>query len=74
MVHELVQGGEEVKFALDVLSGGLEFEKSWHNIKHLLNDLSLWAPQAVLDLVDALVLDKDIHETIVVRLNCMAHF
>ena len=73
MVHELVQSGEEVKFAFDVLPRGLEFEKARHNFKDLLDDFSLGVPQAVLELIYALVLDEDIHEPIMIRLECLAH-
>ena len=73
MVHELVKGREEVQLALDILASRLKLGNVWDHLEHFLEDSGHRVPQAVLDMVDALVLDKHVHEAIVFRLKSFLH-
>ena len=66
VVHKFVQGREEVKLALDVVTRRLELEKARHNLKDLLDNLGLRVPQTILQMIDALPLNEDIHKAVVV--------
>ena len=64
MVHEFVQGCEEVELAFDVVARRLEPEEARHDLKDLLDDLGLRIPETILKMVNALALNEDIHEAI----------
>ena len=73
MVHELVKCREEVQLALDILASRLKLGNIWDHLEHFLENSGHRVPQAVLDMVDALVFDEDVHEAIVFRLKSFLH-
>ena len=58
MVHELVQGREEVKLALDVVASRMETEEEGHDLEDLGDNLDLRVLEAMLERVDTIILDK----------------
>ena len=73
MIHELIERGEKVQLAFDVLTSSLELEEPWYYFEDLLNNFRLWGPEAVLELVDSLSFNKDIHNSVMVSLKSLSN-
>ena len=73
MVHELVQGREKVKLALDVVASRMEAEEEGHDLEDLGDNLDLRVLQAVLKRIDTIILDKKVHEAFVFSFERGAH-